>query len=79
MKNMYLGIKSCVFLNETYFPCPTHHEGIGQGEVISPFLFSLFINHIEECLLYSGVNYLKYKENINGWLCLIILFMLMIW
>ena len=33
----------------------------------------MFINDIEQFVLHSGVNYLKFEENINGWLRLLIL------
>ena len=51
MKNMYSGIKSCVFLNGKNSPYCTPlspHEGIRQGENLSPFLFSLCNNDIKE-------------------------------
>ena len=51
MKNMYLEMKSCVFLNGTNFLCFTQHEGIKQGENLLPFLFSLIINHNEVFVL----------------------------
>ena len=66
IKNMYSGIKSCIFLIGKNFPYFTPHEGIRQGENLSPFLFSLFINDIALFVLDSGVNYLKFEENING-------------
>ena len=73
MKNMYSGIRSRVFLNGENFAYLTPHEGIRQGKTFSPFLFSLFINYIEKFVLDSGVNYLKFVDNINGWLRLLIL------
>ena len=46
----------------------TPHEDIRQGENLSPFLLSLIINGIVDFVLDSGVNYLKFEENLNGWL-----------
>lgn len=47
LKNMYNGIKSKVKLNDetsTFFFC---NLGVRQGENLSPFLFSMYINDIE--------------------------------
>ena len=46
--NMYQGIKSCVSAHTTltdYFSCSV---GVRQGENVSPLLFSLFVNDIEQ-------------------------------
>ena len=45
---MYQGIKPCVSAHNTltdYFSCSV---GIRQGENVSPLLFSLFVNDIEQ-------------------------------
>ena len=45
--NMYNGIKSCVQYNgeqSEFFPCLS---GVRQGENLSPFLFSIFLNDLE--------------------------------
>ena len=45
--NMYQGIKYCVSAHNTltdYFSC----VGVRQGENVSPLLFSLFVNDIEQ-------------------------------
>ena len=47
IKNMYKSIKSCVSVNNicsNYFPS---NIGVRQGENLSPFLFSVFLNDIE--------------------------------
>jgi len=50
IKDMYNNVKSCVrgcnSLSE-YFNCVV---GLKQGEVMSPILFSLFIEDLELCL-----------------------------
>ena len=46
--NMYQGIKSCVSFNGTqssFFPCL---RGVWQGENLSPVLFTLFLNDLED-------------------------------
>ena len=48
--NMYRGIKSRIVKNNTfsdYFYC---NSGVRQGENLSPFLFSLFLNDLESYL-----------------------------
>lgn len=52
--NMYNNIKSCVNLrSETsdFFPCLV---GVRQGENMSPFLFSIFLNDLEEFMTSIG-------------------------
>ena len=48
IRNMYSDIKSCVRQNScfsNFFPCGV---GVRQGENLSPILFALFINDLEE-------------------------------
>ena len=55
--NMYSNIKSCLTFNgqkSDYFPC---EKGVRQGEKLFPFLFSLFLNDLED--FFS-------RENISG-------------
>ena len=52
---MYKNIKSNVTVNNNssaFFPCQT---GVRQGENISPFLFSIFLNDLEMFLLSRNV------------------------
>ena len=53
IKNMYHGIKSCVSVNgvsSNYFPS---NIGVRQGENLSPFLFTVFLNDLETFLSQS--------------------------
>ena len=58
IKNLYLNIKSCVTVNgerSMLFPCDI---GVRQGENLSPLLFSIYLNDLEQFLSQSG--------NVNG-------------
>ncbi|KAK3096812.1 hypothetical protein FSP39_003531 [Pinctada imbricata] len=60
--NMYKDIKSCVRKNSEcseFFPCMT---GVRQGENLSPFLFTIFLNDIEEFLTHQGMTGLEIIE-----------------
>ena len=57
MKQMYSGVKSCSFLNGKNSPYFTPHEGIRKDKILSPLLFALFINDIEEFVLDFSGNY----------------------
>ena len=55
LQNMYKNIKSNVTVNNNssaFFPCQT---GVRQGENLSPFLFSIFLNDLEMFLLSRNV------------------------
>ena len=55
IQNMYKGIKSMLKINgmsSEFFNC---NIGVRQGENLSPFLFSLYINDLEEFLLNKNV------------------------
>ena len=53
---MYNNIKSCIFVNgqsSNFFPC---ERGLRQGENLSPVLFSLFLNGLQNSLVFLGAN-----------------------
>ena len=63
LKNLYSGIKSCVLLNGSrsdFFSCMT---GVRQGENLSPFLFSIFVNDMEEFFAQKGVPYVELQSS----------------
>ena len=56
IKDMYSNVKSCVKLcnnNSDFFE---YAVGLRQGEVMSPILFSLFVNDIEENIINDNIN-----------------------
>lgn len=56
VRSMYDSVKSKVkYMNElsTSFEC---HLGVRQGECLSPFLFSMFVNDIENMFIEYGAN-----------------------
>ena len=53
---MYDNIKSCINVNGSISEFFISNSGVRQGENLSPFLFALFINDIEEFLLQYGCN-----------------------
>ena len=58
LKSMYSKIRSCVMVNGVLSEYFVSFIGLRQGENLSPILFSLFINDLEEYLL-------KHNETVN--------------
>jgi len=54
IRSMYSGIKSRVKYNNTLSNEFTCMLGVRQGECLSPFLFSMFLNDIEEYLILNN-------------------------
>lgn len=56
IQNMYKQVKSCVIANgmkSNFFSC---NIGVRQGENLSPILFSLFLNDLEQFLASNGID-----------------------
>ena len=54
IKNMYSEIKSCITINgisSVYFTCD---KGVRQGENLSPLLFAIYLNDLENFMNISG-------------------------
>ena len=63
IKNMYNNIKSRIVTpdgNSAFFPCC---KGVRQGENLSPILFSLYLNDLENYLMSNGANGIVCEAN----------------
>ena len=71
---MYKNVKSCISINNVksdYFMC---NVGVRQGENLSPFLFALYINDLEDFLSSNNCVGLSIENSeINVYLKLLIL------
>ena len=59
---MYNNIKSCISINgehSDYFQC---HLGLTQGEHLSPIIFSLYLNDLENYLSVNGASCLEIND-----------------
>ena len=59
IQNMYNNITSCIVYNNAvsdYFACD---NGVRQGENLSPFLFSLFLNDLETFLQEKNIIWIE--------------------
>ena len=66
IKNMYNGIKAKLKINgflSGSFPCQL---GVRQGENLSPFLFSVFLNDLESFLTMNNINGLQNISEMIG-------------
>ena len=71
--NMYQNIKSKIITSEgssAFFEC---HAGVRQGENLSPFLFSIFLNDLHEYLGNKEVNGIQVQGEAEIFLKLYIL------
>ena len=64
--NMYNQIKSCVFLDGQKSDFFGSFKGVRQGENLSPLLFSLFLNDLEDFFVDNGCSNLNCDLNIPG-------------
>lgn len=64
IKNLYKDIKSCVFLEGKKSDFFVSNIGVRQGENLSPFLFSLFINDIEDYFMNNDCTHLDFDSNV---------------
>ena len=74
IKSMYKAVKSCVVSNgkhSDFFMC---NSGVRQGENLSPLLFSLYVNDLENYLVQKGCSSASlHSEDFNNYLKLFVL------
>ena len=63
IKNLYKMVKSKVFAQGRLSRPFLSFAGVRQGESLSPFLFSMFINDLEEFLNNRNFDYLKISNH----------------
>ena len=56
IRNIYQCVKSCVSMNGNKSDYLMSYTGVRQGENLSPLLFSLYINDLENFLVHKNVN-----------------------
>ena len=70
---MYKNIKSCVSVNNETSEFFTSNSGGRQGENLSPFLFTLFVNDVEEYLIEQDCNPIVVRSEQDIYLKLLVL------
>ena len=74
IKSMYSQVKSCVLLNGQKSDFFITNKGVRQGENLSPLLFALFVNDIEEYMLANGCSYVNIdNEALDNYIKLLVL------
>jgi hypothetical protein len=73
--NMYANIKSCVSANNCISPFFTSPNGLRQGENLSPILFALYLNDLEDYLQQRnhGVEFVINENDFNIYIKLFVL------
>ena len=71
--NLYSNIKSCIFANGANGANFGFYTGVRQGEILSPLLFSLYVNDMEQYFLDNGCNFLGHTDFVEKSFKLLIL------
>ncbi len=64
MKSLYSNVKSCVFLNGQKSEYFVAARGVRQGENLSPLLFALYVNDIEDFMCNDGCQPVQFTDSI---------------
>ena len=73
IKNLYAQVKSCVFLNGNKSDFFISARGVRQGENLSPLLFSLFVNDIEQEFIKHGGKFIDIDDLWNNFIKIMVL------
>ena len=74
IKSLYAQVKSCVFLDGKKSDFFISARGVRQGENLSPLLFSLFVNDIEDEFIKMGCKFLEFNdEQLDNFIKLLVL------
>ena len=68
IKNIYSNIKSCIIVNGRRSPYFSSMMGVRQGENLSPLLFSLYVNDLEQFLSNKGNTGISVEDGIEQYL-----------
>ena len=60
---MYNNIKACISINGEHLNYFQSHQGLRQGENLSPIMFSLYLNDLENYLSVNGAYCLEISDN----------------
>ena len=63
---MYKSIKSCVLVNGEQSSFFDSNSEVRQGENLSPILFALFLNDLENCMNSSGLHGVSLTDHNNN-------------
>ena len=66
IRNIYQCVKSCVFVNANKSDYFMSYRGVRQGENLSPLLFSLYNNDLENILVHTNLNPVTVTDEITG-------------
>ena len=72
---MYNNIKSCVTINSECSDYFVSTSGVRQGENLSPFLFAIFLNDLEDYLIKSNCSLIELSERTTDLLLKLIIIM----
>ena len=73
--NMYNNIKSCVTINSECSDYFASTSGVRQGENLSPFLFAIFLNDLEDYMIKANCNLIEISERNTDLLLRLIIIM----
>ena len=64
IKSMYEGVKICVRVDDDYNDCVDCEEGLKQRFLLSPILFSMFVNEFTKIIETSGLRGIQFYPDL---------------